>query len=226
MFCWISDTPQGTKQWLSERLCRIPASVVLKICRTENEYLESELLYLFGKKERIFDQESLRRINNGKLNEPIARNLLASIAGIKIKEVGVAVPKWNPYICASSDGICYSLNDEDLDLITEIKSPDFMYPLLMSFKFLKFLNPNLIYPDDIINEDHYAQMQMQMAVLGKNNCCYMVNSVSDNQIHYQIVKFNYEYWNNLYSRINWIIYNILIPMCNRSNMFPVEFWRS
>lgn len=149
----------------------------------------------------------------GTLNEPIARQWYEKECGVKVEEIGLAVPKWDMRIGASTDGMVIGT-----DKIIEIKCPNKMYEPLKAHRLMKKMGmkPEKFHHSHIF-DSHYAQMQGTMAVLGKKWCDYVVYTPTD--VNVEEVEFNPDYWNNyLYPRLDSFIRTYLEPLLVGTNL--------
>lgn len=119
--------------------------------------------------------ESNEHIERGVRLEPKIRKMYEEKMGVSVTEVGFVVPSWCPFIGVSPDG----LMDEGC---IEIKAPVRVYE-----------HPK---------PEHYAQMQMVMAVCERDWCDYVVYSERDDELKITKVLRDVYYWENtLYPQI-------------------------
>lgn len=119
--------------------------------------------------------ESNEHMERGVRLEPTIRRMYEDLKKVSVKEVGFVVPSWCPFIGVSPDG----LMDEGC---IEIKAPVKIY--------------------DTPKPEHYAQMQMVMAVCERKWCDYVVYSERDKDLRITRIPRDIYYWNNtLYPQI-------------------------
>jgi hypothetical protein len=109
----------------------------------------------------------------GERLEPVVRERYVCERGTPVHEVGFVVPNWCPYIGVSPDG----LTEEGC---IEIKCP------------VKIWQPLL--DEGIVKGEHYAQMQMVMAVCDRPWCDYLVYSERDDQYVEKRIPRDQTYW--------------------------------
>lgn len=211
---WISIAKQDTEDWLDDRKGKIPIKLLTEDLNTEgtvNTRLTGSVfsaaagrspfttaddlaLEIVGLKKKEFSEKSKKNMLHGKLTEPVARKWYEKKHNVKVKEIGLVVPKWNFHLGASVDGIV-----EGSEGIIEIKCPVKMYQRLIDYNTLRETGwtPRTPYYHSHIWESHYAQMQGGMAILDKDWCDYIVYSTSDKQIYQERVLFNEKYWNEI-----------------------------
>lgn len=222
----MSTAEQPSERWKLERLCRITASLAYDMVTERcKEKLRHKLLICMGIISNHFSDEAIRIMNIGTNNEPVARKYFeehyCKPSRIFVKCVGLVVPTWNNYIGASPDGVCCNLDGTETDFIIEIKSPEYMYEYLKRAIAMQSFS-KLPLSSDIINRRHYTQMQMQMAIMNKRYCFYIVSSVRDNDFIVILVKFDEKFWNDTYSKLKNIITTMLLPLCEEYNVHPVD----
>lgn len=122
----------------------------------------------------------------GKDNEPKGRDWYELNFGVKVNEVGLAVPKWDNRIGASSDG-----EVEGTQGIIEIKSPLNLYRSLKTEEVV----------ETRIMASHYDQMQGTMAIMNKEWCDYVVYPHLDDEVYVERVYFDSPYWEELYREL-------------------------
>jgi len=119
--------------------------------------------------------ESNEHMSRGNRLEPLIRKMYEDKLKVKVIEVGFVIPEWCPFIGVSPDGFSG-------EGCIEIKAPVKVY---------KDPKP-----------EHYAQMQMVMAVCEKPWCDYVVYSERDDEMKITRVLYDEMYWNNtLYPNI-------------------------
>jgi len=168
----LSTHQQGSKEWLKSRENLLTASKFGKIL--EGNVKKSEIL------SKDSNQETNTYMVHGIIYEPVARNWYCSTFNVKVRELGLAVPKWDTRIGASLDGEVEGTNGS-----IEIKCPATMYGSLYT--------PQPDYSH--IPASHYAQMQGGMKICCKEWCDYIVYSVREKSTFVERIPFSEEYWN-------------------------------
>ena len=126
----------------------------------------------------------------GTKNEPVARLMYEDAKNVIVKEVGLAIPKWDLSIGSSVDGMVGE------DGLIEIKCPEYIYDGYAMYS-SKGVDP-LMY----VKKDHYAQMQGGMAILNRKWCDYVVYGVKEGALFIVRIMFNQSWWNKfLYPRL-------------------------
>lgn len=195
------DAPQGSKEWLDGRNYRVTASKCGVLNGSERyDTPDSYLMKICG---LVPPDPVNHHMIRGTMMEPHIRRWFIETYELKVEEVGLCVPKWNPYIGGSPDGLL-----ADGEGMIEIKCPERM-------------------PDmNRINTEHFDQMQLCMAILGRSYCMYIVACIGERQIYTERVPFNREYFAlTLYPAIQSFIRSKLRPMLaklNRSPLYPIE----
>jgi len=130
---------------------------------------------------------------HGIVTEPKARDWYRRTRNIKVIEVGLAVPKWEPRIGASIDGDIIGTEG-----IIEIKCPEEMYDSLITHmnKINTGWRPPPFYHEHI-RDSHYAQMQGGMKIVNKQWCDYIVYATGSNLSYVERVYFNQKYWDTI-----------------------------
>lgn len=200
---FMSNIPQSDPQWKELRHHRLTASNFGTAAgRSAFKTPEELSLIIKGEKEETFSPESLKAMEHGTLTEPEARKWYEEKYKCLVREVGLAIPKWDFRIGASLDGevIC---SDGNSDGNIEIKCPKKMYSILIEFR--KALDLNWTPPrffNDHIFRTHYDQMQGGLAITRKKWCDYIVYCKEENDIFVWRVEWNPDHWNQLlYPRI-------------------------
>ena len=210
---WLSKEPQRSKKWFEQRAFRVTASNFaiasgLSSHETPDEFLD----HMTGKKEKILTDKQRLAITHGVEKEASARDWYEKKKGVKVLEVGLAVPKWDPRIGGSVDGVV-----EGEDGIIEIKCPQRMYYPILNFiqSKKKGWKPHDIYYHSHIWESHYAQMQGGMVIMGKKWCDYIVYCENENHAITNRVYFNQDYWKNvLYPKLCSFLDRLMIELVN------------
>lgn len=225
---WLNTSIQGSDDWLRERQGQIPIEYLKNgTAETINARVtgsnfgsasgwshfttpEDLAQYISGRKKRIFSPESIENMAHGTKYEPVAREWYENATGLKVEEVGLAVPKWNFHLGASVDGIVI-----DSEGILEIKCPKRMYgPLVEHMYNLEtgWKAPNAYYHEHIWSS-HYAQMQGGMAILGKKWCDYVVYCTEDRRVFKERILFDHFYWEKkLYPSLQSFLHTYLFPV--------------
>lgn len=203
---FLNTEKQGTRGWLAQKNGRLsPSRMGAAIGLSSRfETPEEVALDITGIKPKTFTEESLRVMNLGTINEPVARTWYEDNTGYRVKEVGFAVPKWDYRIGGSTDGIVFIRNEEtsnyeESDGIVEIKCPEKMYwPLIVHIEKLNsgWIPPSPYYHDHIW-PSHYTQMQGYMKILNKKWCDYIVYSLTTRKVYVERIIFNEEFCNDV-----------------------------
>jgi hypothetical protein len=107
--------------------------------------------------------------------EPLIRGMYEEKHQCSVTEIGFVVPKWCPFIGVSPDGLTE-------DGCIEIKSPVVVWSDLKEHGQIK--------------HEHYAQMQMTMAICERPWCDYIVYSEKDNEYLEKRVVRDHGYWDD------------------------------
>lgn len=174
----IHNCEQGTEEWLACRLGKLTASTAQAIATNgkglETLCLEKTAEILTGKPTVGFKSEAME---HGNLMEDEARTIYELETGNKVEQIGFYED--NEYIGVSPDGL---VGDGGL---IEIKCPT-------DKTYTEYLLTNKIKPE------YYAQMQMQMLVMNRHWCDYVVyNSNFKKSIVIQRVLPNKDYMDKL-----------------------------
>lgn len=173
---WLSTAKQGSDEWKELRKGRTTASRVLEV--------------ILKPKSVHYQTPPNQAMIHGTEMEPIARQWYQEETGNQVEEVGIAIPKWDLRLGASSDGL---VGDDGM---IEIKCPLRMYDAIRTYFYLKDRGregPNPVSPP------HYAQIQMNLAVLDRDWCDYVVYTDNDKFIYR--VNRDRTYWDKLYQKI-------------------------
>ena len=117
--------------------------------------------------------------------EPVIRDWFSHTYKLKIKEVGLAIPKWCPQIGSSVDGLI--MNGDVVEGMIEIKTTK-----SHSSKLLNKVGEQR----DYISPWHYAQMQGCMAIMDLSYCYYVSYSREQKNIHVVKIYRDKSYWDN------------------------------
>ena len=222
---WLSSNPQGTDEWLADRVGRITMSKLGAVVGhssfprdlSDEERIDHAAKVIAGLVKEEFSDKSREVMAHGTATEPLAREWHAKKHNYTIVEHGLAVPKWNPYFGASVDGDILGTGG-----IVEIKAPKKMYYPLDDY--LDDISQGRQFPPyyhDHIWATHYDQMQGGMAVFGKQWCDYIVFCTPEDRVFTQRIWFNPHYWvNNLYKPACHFINNKLKPLLNHPPNLP------
>lgn len=178
---WEHTAPQGSEKWLEVRKGRCTGT------STNGKYpfedTEDDIAdYIADLKIKEFTQDARYRMELGTKYEPKARRFYQKKYNKIVKEIGLCVPKFNINLGASVDGMIVGE-----DGIIEIKCPQRLYYDLKGKK------PKIKYY-------HYKQIQFNMAVTGRSFCDYIVYGL-DGKVFVKRIKFDLEYWKELYGQI-------------------------
>lgn len=225
---WLSTNPQGTDDWLGDRIGRVTMSKLgasvghssFPRDLTSEERIDRTAMIISGQLKEEFSQNSLDIMSHGTVVEPYARDWHANKNGYTIVEHGLAVPKWNKYLGASVDGDIVGT-----DGIIEIKAPKKMYYPLDNYT--ESINhgwqPPKYYHKHIWTT-HYDQMQGNMAVFGKSWCDYIVYCTPEDRVFTQRVLFNPKYWyKELYPKVCNFIETKLKPLLTKEPNLPSNY---
>lgn len=137
-----------------------------------------------------FDLVSQGHLARGTKNEPVARLMYEDVKSVIVKEVGLAIPKWDLSIGSSVDGMVGE------DGLIEIKCPEYIYDGYAMYS-SRGVDP-LMY----VKKDHYAQMQGGMAILNRKWCDYVVYGVKEGALFIVRITFNKSWWSEyLYPKL-------------------------
>ena len=166
--------------------------------------------------------------------EPAAREWYSRTRNVRIKQVGLIVPKWEPRIAAVLSGEVLSepeargesgtrgengergesgTKGENEGMIV-IKCPLEMYGPLRDHitKINSGWRPRPFYHEHIW-ESHYAQIQGNMKIAGKKWCDYIVYATSSNLVYVERVLFDQGYWDlTLWPEIKSFLDTVLEPL--------------
>ena len=202
---WIRDGdrwwllgPQRTPEWFEARRYRITASAAYtatgKSKFSTADQLAGELLGTIAPKE-LNDAMMC-----GIMYEDEARDHYIRTSGIDastVVEVAFIVWERYPHLGVSPDGIVGN------DGMLEIKCPKTMYaPLAAVMAAVASGNPDPRRNTDYVFAgrpthiwaSHYTQMQMQMAIAGRQWCDYVVYAFEDGLLYTERIPFNIKYW--------------------------------
>jgi len=190
---YISQAPQGSETWFNLRKGLLTASKVAGA--GGKDYFnppEKVARHMLGYPDSPVPERNRAFMKHGIEFEPKIRQWYSKKFNVEVREVGLAVPKWDTRIGGSLDG------RTDQKSI-EIKAPQKMYPKLQSY----IDNPFAFDVNDhsYIYDSHYIQMQTNMAITNDTETDYVV--YCDKKINIITVPFNQAYWDDeLYPAIN------------------------
>jgi hypothetical protein len=223
----LNTVSQGTDRWKQYRegrvtMSKIGACVGHSAFSSPNDQAD----YIAGMREEIFSENSTRIMKLGNEREPLARDWYCSQYKCIVREVGLAVPKWNPYLGASLDGEIIDENGVPTGGMIEIKCPEKMYLPIVNYMAQQQKGNTPIQTKTQIDylhiwKTHYDQMQGCMAICNKQWCDYVVYCIEENKIFTQRVYFDSSYWSKeLYPSICSFIDYKLKPRLVLKNKFP------
>lgn len=211
---WLNNADQRSQAWHKNRSGRVTASNFGTAAGYSKfstpEQLADEIAGIAIKE---FSEQSKYVMNYGTVNEPNARDWYEKVKNVKVKEVGLAVPKWNPYIGGSVDGYI------EPDGMIEIKCPLKMYKPLKEHmdKIAKGWKPPKNYREHIW-PTHYSQMQGCMKIMNLKYCDYVVYCIPENKVYEERIPFDPEFWDELYGKLNHFVEKLLIPRLIQQNI--------
>lgn len=192
---YLSTHPQGTTPWKNLRGGLLTASKFRR-CRNLDPWSNIDEL-IDDIKNKTDSTESNYIMQLGNFYESYARDFYVQKYNYVVKEVGLAIPRWDTRIGASSDGIIYDPSDLTKPIgIIEIKSPAHIYDKLYAH-YRKYINGKPIGDINHIKPEHYDQMQGNMAILNLNFCDYIVFSYEDRKAYVERVPFDKVYWDTV-----------------------------
>lgn len=160
-----------------------------------------------GSMTKIYDKENEKdnpftAAKFGIETEIEAKTWYAHKWNVIIKDVGIAIPKWNTKIGASIDGEILTLNKN-----IEVKCPLSLYKNLIPYSssiyspmddFLEktkhFNNKEL---KNIIFGSHWDQIQGQLAITNKQYCDYIVYAKFNKKVFVATIYFDMDYWSTV-----------------------------
>lgn len=205
---WLNTSSQDSDDWRLNHRFRLTASNFGGAIGKSNFCTPVDVaLSIINIKTKSPSDKVKFSAQHGVVTESEARDWYSRTRNVIVKEVGLAVPKWDPRIGASLDG------DVD-DGMIEIKSPHEMYkPLVEHMALIKSGWRPKPYYHAHIWDSHYAQMQGSMKITGKKWCDYIVYATQSNRSYVERVPFNQHYWDNeLWPGIQNFLDNILEPL--------------
>jgi putative phage-type endonuclease len=175
-----------------------------------NPYKSKEILAhgMISHIEEEHTPEALANMARGTHYEPIVREWYEKVKGVRVEEVGLAIPKFDIRIGGSVDGLVGT------DGCIEIKCPKVIYP--------KLLDPSLAssHPSHRVPLYYYDQMIGCMAITGRSWCDFVVCDVTTGKLYIERIPFDKSYWESvLYPGLVDFIERI-IPTIERNTSLP------
>lgn len=195
---YLSTAPQGSDQWLKERIGRITMSNISN-CTYRASYKQphEDIINSICGIKKMEAPQNIAYMDHGIKMEPIIRNWYSEeIIKKPIKEVGLAVWKQDTRFGGSLDG------EIDTEEGIEIKAPRKMYYKLVEYieskkKGFKFYNGD----HEHIFNSHYDQMTGNGVITKKKFMHYIVVCTDTQNSFIQRFPVDYDLWNNvLYPR--------------------------
>lgn len=213
---WLNLSPPLSKTWHDLHYGR-PTASKFSSCVGHNQSLctVDQILTQLSNPYHVPSTNSL--MEHGIVTEPEARNWYKTLFNVDVKEVGIAIPKWDIRIGATVDG-----NVMNTDGIIEIKCPKKMYKPLTDHihKLSHGWTPSKENIHNHIWVSHYDQMIGNMAVLNKQWCDYVVYCTPENQVYTERIFFDKDYWYSLYSHLTTFIQSKLYPLLTHPIIVP------
>ncbi len=229
---YIYEDDQRNIGWKQVRIGRVTGSTV-SYCVGNTHYADSTpedmALYIAQVKEKPERPRGKVNKEQGVRLEPAARewytrfvseaNDLRSVqlSNIEVIEVGFLVPKFDPRLGASPDGLV--IIDGKLSGLIEIKCPVSTY-----YSIKKYLEKGCTQTPEYnhIIRAHYDQMQMEMAIANLEWCDYVIYCPAEDFVFLERVFRNREYFGRLYEKIKEFIKERLDPALKSVNsMYPL-----
>ena len=187
----MSEYPQGSEGWLEARRGLLTASNVggaVGHCRFKTpEQVRAG--------EGPLSEEARARMAHGTRWEGPVRQWYEKKHGVRVDEVGLAVPKWDARIGGSLDGQVRGVSK-----CIEIKCPQKMYWKVAQYVGLSSAEKERLgrYHHAHIFDSHYDQMQTCMAITANATCDYVVAAIEGGRSDICVVSvpFNSAYWKN------------------------------
>lgn len=170
---------QGDEAWFAERRLRVTASIAKSVVTASSDSVRANIV-----KEKLWKQPvKAASLEYGHANEAKARKYFEEkFPNITVAESGLWVNSEYPYFAASPDGLLY---DRDLDShgVLEIKCP-MLLKATHPKDFLTALSKRQLstfclkaHGDEVTlstKHDYYYQVQMQMGILQRQWCYFVV----------------------------------------------------
>lgn len=195
----MSTSPQGSEKWKNLRDINIffPDDVIVtgsqfnEACDIPPFGFSDKLAYAkITRKKKFFAPDALERMRQGSVHEDVIRQLYEREFNVEVKEVGLAIPKWYPYIGSSLDGMVGDDGCIEIKYVREIKLP--MRAVASKCKRLPDWRPNNA---THLPQNYYAQMQGGMAITGRKWCDFVVYCHTTNELYTEKIYFDPKYWN-------------------------------
>lgn len=196
---WLHRHPQLSTPWRDERSFRLTTTNFSPIINPSFYRGPDDVIKNYsGPPAKKSFQDQLAS-DCGLRNEPKGRDWYCREYKVNVKEVGLAVPKWDTRLGASIDG-----DVENSNGIIEIKCPGRMYVPIT--KYLSARKQGWRPPEgyhDHIFDSHFDQMQGAMAITNKEWCDYVVYCLAEEQVFVDRVYYDPRYWHdNAYPKID------------------------
>jgi putative phage-type endonuclease len=188
---FLSLAKQGSQEWLDERQKIITASNFASASKLCEKYAtQDDIIRMKNGEKQVFSEFSKKLMAYGSLHEDDARKIYQTQSGVKVEEIGLAIPKFNLNLGASVDGL---VGDNGM---IEIKCPQKIYNELLIHNYrLKHGKIFDKFYHEHISLTHYCQMQGCMAILDREWCDYVVYHESDiPKILISRIFFNEKFW--------------------------------
>lgn len=212
---WLSTSPQGSERWHELRKGRLTMSVLSQAIGHETRW-GTPLQVALGIAGKEIKQTT-PAMEHGTKMEPIARDWYSKSRNVTVEEVGIAIPKNEPRIGASLDGIIGS------DGAIEIKCPKIMYRDLEHH--IEALSRGVEFPrfyHDHLKTSHYDQIQGQLFVTGREYCDYICFASDSGKVFVDRVEFNPQYWSEIWPKIQYFLDEILDPILDSKPIMPSD----
>lgn len=207
---WLNTALQGSSEWELNRKLRLTASNFgAALGLSTHSSIMDVAMDITNVKSKSFPDRGKLSKQHGIVMEPEARAWYCQSRKVKVEEVGLAVPKWEPRIGASLDGEVVGTEG-----MIEIKSPLQMYDPLDDHmaKIKTGWRPPQFYHAHIW-DTHYAQIQGGMKITGKQWCDYIVYATQSNRVYVERIPFNQQYWDEtLWPGIQQFLDNYMEPL--------------
>jgi putative phage-type endonuclease len=207
---WLNKAPQGSDAWKKHRKNRLTASSFSSAISKGIKSAKPLDIAIDITKIKLTSQTDCKSAKmHGVKTEPEAREWYCKRYNVEVKEVGLAVPKWEPRIGASLDGEVVGT-----DGMIEIKCPLVMYEYLQDHmnKINSDWKPHPFYHNHIW-DSHYAQIQGSLKITNKKWCDYVVYATQSNSVYVERIHFDQVYWDTiLWPEIQHFLNNILDPL--------------
>jgi hypothetical protein len=199
-YYWYSECEQqgdehkAIKNKILVSMSNLASAIGDSIFMSVDEYL----MYIRGK-HKVHSQEALDNMARGVRLEPIARKWYEDNYHVTVKSMGFVVPKWEPRIGGSPDGLVGE------DGIIEIKAPKIMYAPLKVYNRAVATGWQ---PKGFTHvwKTHYVQMQGYLAIMARKWCDYVVYCESENSVFVQRIPFDYKLWqSHIYPRLKYFL---------------------